>query len=270
MKFEASETSRLPNTLPGRLWASLRSGRNRPLVPDAGPVCDLKVASYNVHKCVGRDGRFDPQRTAEVIREIDADVIALQEADTRFGERTGLLDLGWLEREAGLFRVPLQASAFAHGFHGNTLFFRDGLVRDLHTVKLPGLEPRGALITDLELKSGRQLRVIAAHFGLLNRSRRQQAERILDLVRARADYPTLLMGDLNEWRLGRKSALKTLAPVFAAPVAVPSFPAGRPVLALDRIFANRPELITDIKVHDSLLSRVASDHLPIKAYLRFS
>ena len=107
----------------------------------------MLIASYNVHKCVGIDGRFDPARTSHVIREIGADVIALQEADSRFGERRGLLDLAWMERETGLFPVPVSGVAKAHGWHGNVILFREGLVRDVHQVKLPGLEPRGALIT---------------------------------------------------------------------------------------------------------------------------
>lgn len=262
------------HSLPRRILATLRQRQGRRVAPAVVPQTlaggDLVVASYNVHKCVGRDRRFDPVRTAHVIRELDADIVALQEADTRFGERTGLLDLGWLERETGLARVPLSISAQAHGFHGNTLLFRQGLVRDLNPVKLPGLEPRGALVTELELKDGNALRIIAAHFGLLRHSRRQQAERILQIMEEGQDCPTLLVGDLNEWRLGKGSALRTLSPVFDSSMAVPSFPSGLPVLALDRIMANRPTLVRRVEVHDSPLARIASDHLPIRASLHFS
>ncbi len=228
----------------------------------------MLIASYNVHKCVGVDGKFDPARISHVIREIGADVIALQEADTRFGERRGLLDLAWMERETGLCPVPISGVAKAHGWHGNVVFFREGLVRDVHQVNLPGLEPRGALLTEIELKDGTSLRVIAAHLGLLNRSRQQQARFILDVLRSREDYPTVLMGDLNEWRLGDRSALNTLATVFGLPPAVPSFPSRLPVLALDRIMANRPGLIDRVQTHDTPLARLASDHLPIKALVK--
>lgn len=272
MKRETFNGGEPADSLPKRILASLRHRKQRRATPfdPIAPVCDVTVASYNVHKCVGRDRRFDPERTAEVIREIGADVVALQEADTRFGERTGLLDLDWLERETGLTRVPITPSSRAHGFHGNALFFRQGLVRDLHMVKLPGLEPRGALITELEFKDGKALRIIAAHFGLLRHSRRRQAGHILDILQQGEDFPTLLVGDLNEWRLGKGSALTALAPVFDASMAVPSFPAGLPVLALDRILSNQPDLIRHVEVHDSPLARVASDHLPIKAFLHFS
>ena len=138
-----------PTRLSASILASIRARKDRgaghhsPHDPESG----LLVASYNVHKCVGVDGRFDPGRIAQVIREIGADIIALQEADTRYGERKGLLDLGWMERETGLCPVPMPGVAKAHGWHGNVVFFRECMVRDVHQVKLPGLEPRGALIS---------------------------------------------------------------------------------------------------------------------------
>ena len=258
------------DTLPARLIASIRDRKYRGAASthERDRTASMLIASYNVHKCVGVDGKFDPGRTSHVIREMAPDVIALQEADTRFGERRGLLDLAWLERETGLFPVPVSGVAKAHGWHGNVIFFREGLVRDVHQLRLPGLEPRGALITELELADGKALRIIAAHLGLLHRSRHQQTRMIIDILRSRAEQPTLLLGDLNEWRLGARSSLNTLTSVFGLPPAVPSFPSRLPVLALDRIMANRPGLIENVEAHDSPLARLASDHLPIKALVK--
>lgn len=261
-----------PKTLPAHILSSIRNRKNRGMETPEGAVPEeagLLVASYNVHKCVGIDGKFDPARIAHVIREINPDVIALQEADTRFGERRGLLDLGWIERETGLCPVPIGGISKAHGWHGNVLFFRNGAVKDVHPVKLPGLEPRGALLTELELADGTPLRVVAAHLGLLNRSRQSQARMILDLLTMRDEQPTLLMGDLNEWRLGNRSSLNSLASRFRGmPSAVPSFPSRLPVLALDRIMCSHEGLIERVHAHDTALARIASDHLPIKAVLR--
>ncbi len=226
------------------------------------------IASYNVHKCVGADRRFDPERTSRVIHEIDADVIGLQEADTRFGERTGILDLRRLERETGLIPVPITGVTKAHGWHGNVVLFKQGTVRDVHQINLPGLEPRGALIAELELARGGSIRIIAAHLGLLHRSRAQQTRLIVDLMNDGGETPTILLGDLNEWRLGDRSSLNTFQNAFGPlPPAVPSFPSTLPLLALDRIMANRRGMISVVEVHDSPLARVASDHLPIKAVL---
>ena len=226
------------------------------------------VASYNVHKCVGTDGRFDPERTFRVIHEIDADVIALQEADKRFGNREGLLDLARLERESGLALVPVSGNMRTHGWHGNVLLFRRGVIRDVHQIALPGLEPRGAIVAEIELEAGGALRIIAAHFGLLRRSRTHQAHLIQQIMNARDEVPALLMGDLNEWRLNGRSALNTFNAAFGPlPEPVPSFPSRLPLLALDRMIANRGDILSPVMVHDTPLARLASDHLPIKAYV---
>ncbi len=228
----------------------------------------LRVATYNVHKCVGTDRKFDPDRTFQVIREINPDLIALQEADTRFGERTGLLDLKRIEVETGLVAVPVRASAKAHGWHGNLVLVRDGAVRDILREPLPGLEPRGALLTEILLNSGVSLRIVAVHLGLLRWARRQQAEHILSLLSRRDEAATLIMGDMNEWRLGNGSALTRFERAFGdLPPARASFPARWPVLALDRIISNRSGIVRDLAVHDSALSRLASDHLPLTALI---
>ena len=112
-------------------------------------------ASYNIHKCVGSDRRFDPGRMAAVIAEIGADVIAIQEADKRFGDRAGLLDLAAIERDAGLVPVRVANGHGGHGWHGNLVLVREGLVRGLRQIRLPGLEPRGAIVVDLDLAMGR-------------------------------------------------------------------------------------------------------------------
>ena len=249
------------------LLSAIRNRRgHRP--PESNRPGDTVIASYNVHKCIGVDRRFDPERTASVIAEIDADIIAIQEADKRFGERSGLLDLAVLERDCGLVPVPITAlSSSGHGWHGNMIMIRKGAVGGVRQLKLPGVEPRGALVVTLDLPTGR-LRLVAAHFGLLKRSREQQAMAILASVAEDEQMPTLLVGDLNEWRVGHKSSLSRLQPVFdPASGAVPSFPSRFPVLALDRALGHPHDLVTSVEVHDTPLSRIASDHLPIKAHI---
>jgi endonuclease/exonuclease/phosphatase family metal-dependent hydrolase len=217
------------------------------------------------------DGKFDPERTSRVIREIGADVIALQEADKRFGDREGLLDLARLERATGLMAVPVSGHAKSHGWHGNVVLFKKGTVRDVHQIRLPGLEPRGAIVAEIDLEAGGAIRVIAAHLGLLRRSRARQARMVIDIMNSRDERPTLLLGDLNEWRVGSHSALKTLHPAFGSmPPAVPSFPSRLPLLALDRIIANRKDMLSTVIAHNTPLARVASDHLPIKAFVNLS
>ncbi len=231
----------------------------------------IVVATYNVHKCVGTDGRFDPGRIADVIGEIDADVIALQEADRRTGLRNGLLDLDRLERQCGLTLVPVAIRPASHGWHGNVILVRGGAVARVRRVVLPQAEPRGAVMAEIDLPAGR-LRVVGAHLGLLKRSRRQQTAALLQALERADPIPTLMMGDFNEWRPGRPDCpLAELEPFFGPTVDhYPSFPSRRPIFALDRILGWPHGLIEGITVHDTALARAASDHLPLKALVNLA
>ncbi|MFC0409624.1 endonuclease/exonuclease/phosphatase family protein [Roseomonas elaeocarpi] len=247
--------------------------RGGPAVPVAAPHPQpgdhggqaLRVGSYNVHKCVGRDGRFDPQRVAAVIGEMKADLVAVQEADRRFGRRYGLLDAETLHREAGLQLLRVSELPDGHGWHGNAILLREGTPVRLRRLALPGAEPRGAVIAELDLPVGR-LRVVAAHFGLLRNCRMRQGSAILRAIAEGESMPTLMMGDLNEWRPGRRSALRSLEPFFGPMAEAPaSFPARMPVLALDRILGWPNGLVQGVRAHDTPLARLASDHLPLTA-----
>lgn len=225
----------------------------------------MKVASYNIHKCRGTDRRVRPDRTVAVLAEIGADLVALQEVDRRFGQRTGLLDPAAILRETGMHLLVQSDVVDGHGWHGNALLVRgEPLAYRRFRLKLPGIEPRGAVVAELDLGEGR-FRVIAAHLGLLRRSRIDQASTLLHAFLELAPMPTILLGDFNEWRRDRRSALNVLEPHFGSAMHLPSFPSRRPILALDRILAWPGGLVSDLAVHDTPLARKASDHLPLTA-----
>jgi endonuclease/exonuclease/phosphatase family metal-dependent hydrolase len=227
----------------------------------------IRLASYNIHKCVGTDRRRDPQRILDVLAEINADIVALQEADLRFGERDGLLDLQQLHDRLGLVPVPVTGAVKNHGWHGNVVLVREAVVHGQHQLVLPGVEPRGALVVDAELRN-LPLRIIATHFGLLKNSRAKQVEAVLHAAQDAGERTVLLMGDLNEWRIGRRSGLSGLTPIFGnADFFMPSYPSRYPLLALDRILCSPRHMLKNITVHSTPLSRKASDHLPIMAEL---
>ncbi len=247
---------------------------NGALAPSVAAL-DVTLASYNLHKAVGRDMRRDPTRTIEVIREIGADIVALQEVDRRFGDRKGVLDLDALRESTGLQPVPFadKLGRLAHGWHGNLLLFRNAEVERVLPITLPGLEPRGALVADLDL-GGHKLRVIGAHLGLLKQSRLLQAQRLAQEIGAEDGRPTIVMGDLNEWRLGANCSLmplrKRLWAVKSTALTVPSFPSQLPVLPLDRIIGCKRSNVVELTRHDTPLARIASDHMPLRARLRLS
>ena len=95
-----------------------------------------------------------------------------------------------------------------------------------------------------------------------------QAEALLAHAGEGTGRPVVLMGDLNEWRRRRRSALTRLEPGFGPVGGVASFPAYFPVLALDRVLAQPPAILERLEAHGSALARQASDHLPVKAVIR--
>ncbi len=225
----------------------------------------MKVASYNIHKCRGRDGVTRPDRIIEVIRELAADVVALQEVDRRFGRRSGLLDPSAIERETGMRLLVQSDVSHGHGWHGNALLVRgEPSSYRRSRLKLPGREPRGAIVAELDLGEG-EFRVIAAHLGLFRLSRVDQVGALMTAFRDLPPMPTILLGDLNEWRRRGRSALLGLEPAFGVAPSILSFPSRRPLFALDRILGWPAGLITDLAVHDTPLARRASDHLPLTA-----
>ena len=229
----------------------------------------MKVASYNIHKCRGMDGRTRPDRILGVIRELDADLIALQEVDKRIGRKDGLLDPEAIRRETGMRLLVQSDLPQGHGWHGNALLVRaEPKVYRRLRLRLPGFEPRGAIVAELDFGEG-EFRVIAAHLGLLRLSRLDQASALLKAHREMPPLPTILMGDFNEWRRRRRSALSILEPTFGGDATPRSFPSRRPIFALDRILGWPYGVITELAAHTSPVARLASDHLPLTAHAEF-
>ncbi|KQT32616.1 endonuclease [Sphingomonas sp. Leaf412] len=228
----------------------------------------IKVASYNMHKAVGTDRRRNPERVVQVLREIDADVIALQEADQRFGRRAAILTPHVLEEHGDWKSVDFGMRAASMGWHGNAILIRrSAQVIACEAVHLPSLEPRGAVMCDVRLAGGMVVRVVGMHLDLSGLWRRRQAHAILTHIATRSHpYPTVMMGDLNEWSRA-SGCLRDFGADYRFAETGPSFHARRPIARLDRIMVSRELQVTDCGVHSSAASRVASDHLPIWAEL---
>jgi endonuclease/exonuclease/phosphatase family metal-dependent hydrolase len=225
----------------------------------------IRVASYNMRKAIGTDRRRRPERTLEVLCELDADVIALQEADRRFGSRASAMPFHMIEERSDYKHVPYEARDGSIGWHGNALLVRkDVEIVCKETLHLPSLEPRGAVLADLVVK-GVRLRVVGMHLDLSGLWRRQQAHSILSHIDSREEkLPTVLMGDLNEWS-ARGGVLRDFAHRCTLADCGRSFHARRPIVQLDRIMVTPGLDISACGVHHSATARKASDHLPIWA-----
>jgi endonuclease/exonuclease/phosphatase family metal-dependent hydrolase len=248
----------------------------------------ITVASYNMRKAIGTDRRRDPLRVLDVLHEIGADIVALQEADKRFGGRASAVPHELID-EHGLYkpvqfglrhrrtleRIPggfgdkaeklIKLRTRNIGWHGNALLVkRDIGVLDVSAIDLPTLEPRGAVMAEL-LIGDKPLRVIGMHLDLSGLWRRRQMRAILHAIQARVQkMPTVLMGDTNDWR-EVNGCLKEIGPQFQVAPTGPSFHSRRPVACLDRIIVHTDLRIEAAGVHMSAASKRASDHLPVWA-----
>ncbi|QIL01492.1 endonuclease [Sphingomonas sinipercae] len=246
----------------------------------------ITIASYNMRKAIGTDRRRDPHRILEVLQEIDADIVALQEADKRFGGRASAVphelidDHGMYQPvHLGVRHKRRMEKARAHaerflkvntrniGWHGNALLVKhDVRIMECAALDLPTLEPRGAVMAELLLAGDKPVRVIGMHLDLSGLWRRRQMRAILEAVAKRPQtMPTVLMGDTNEWR-SAAGCLMDLPPTFRIAQTGPSFHARHPMAPLDRIIVQGAK-IEAAGVHMSEVARKASDHLPIWARL---
>jgi len=220
----------------------------------------LTVASYNIHKGQGLDGRIDMGRIAGVLEELDADLVGVQEIFRPQAEALG--------RRLGMDMQMGVTLERAEGPYGNVIFTR----YPVHAFRAFDLtryerEPRGGLRVDVEC-TGHLLHLFNVHFGLRVRERAAQVEM---LVREHVLHDALtgsrvVLGDLNEWFPGAVG--RTLRRELAGPRIRRTHPAPLPLFPLDRIYWDRTLHGEGFHVHRSRLARVASDHLPVVARLR--
>jgi endonuclease/exonuclease/phosphatase family metal-dependent hydrolase len=227
----------------------------------------LSVASYNIHRCVGVDGRCDPLRIAQVIRELDADIVGLQEVHSRVTDDEQAHQLDFLADATGMHAIPGHTLYRHDGHYGNVLLTNATiLVVRPFDLSVPGREPRGGIDAEINI-AGENLRVIVTHLGLWPAERRLQVKRLLTIL---AEEPTrliVMLGDINEWQ-PRARSLRWLQAYFGGAPAPRTFPTRLPLFALDRIWAKPREALLRVHVSTSPLARLASDHLPVTATIR--
>lgn len=224
----------------------------------------LSVASYNVHRCFGTDGRYVPERTVEVLEALDADVIGVQEVDMRLLV-DGRAQLDFLAESLGMHAVPGPNIKGRRGKFGNAVLSR-WPVRNVRRADLTvrHFEPRGAVDCDIDV-NGRLIRVVNTHLGLNAIERRIQVGRLMAALEdGGEDLPTIVMGDFNEWKPTR-GALRHIDRRYGTSLMPRTFPSRLPMLPLDRIWVWPTDGLKRMAVYATPLSRVTSDHLPLRA-----
>lgn len=230
---------------------------------DRGERC-VRVLTWNVHACVGGDGRFDPDRVAAIVRRASADIVALQEVDSRWRRSTGLDVFAFLRDRIGGHAAEARTIETGDGDYGHMVLSRWPLRRSgVHDISAIGRERRAIIDVDAWSPHG-AIRVICAHFGLRRSERRGQTEILRALTQKEPNGATIVAGDFNELR--RRSATHVgLAPSFQAARSAATYPSWHPVFALDRIWCRPPLHVR--QSHVLREGRGASDHLPLIADL---
>ncbi len=226
----------------------------------------LRVASYNVHRWTGLNGRAKPDmaRAIKIIDALNADILALQEV---LRPHSGSDSLEGLAEELGLHLAFAANRLHKRGEVGNAILSRFPIVSisvlDLFSTRI---ERRCALAATFDTGAG-AFGVVATHLSLADRTRHRQVEMLLEHPQWNAG-PAVLVGDMNAWRECKASQSLEENLHRHNNVDWPAtFPATRPILALDRIYASGAKVVS-VKAHDTPAARRASDHLPVVARVR--
>jgi endonuclease/exonuclease/phosphatase family metal-dependent hydrolase len=235
----------------------------------------LRVATYNVHGCVGMDRQRSETRIAAVIAELAVDVIGLQELDLGRPRSAGVDQAAIIAGELGWHRHFHSAMRSGHEQYGHAILSQFPLsVR--RTGCLPGIAPffcretRAAIGMDVATDFG-NVHVINAHLGLGRRERVLQAELLTSadwLDVSSSGSPLILLGDFNSLPGSRPHRtlsrhLRDVCGLIRPSRAYRTFPTAFPAFAVDHIFVNAALRPLSLNVHRTALARLASDHFPL-------
>jgi endonuclease/exonuclease/phosphatase family metal-dependent hydrolase len=231
----------------------------------------LRFVTWNIHKGIGTDGRYRLDRTIEVLRSLDADVVCLQEVDENVPRSKGHSQARVLADALAYEHVALGLNvAVAGGHYGNCTLSRRPILESRNVdLTIPLKKRRSALVSKIEGLHGVPWTVANLHLGLAHFERKMQLKSLLRhlLPVVPADEPLVLAGDWNDWmnRLFRGVASRQGFHIARCadgrPAGLRTFPSGRPLAALDKILYREPLAVKHAAcVTDA---RNASDHLPL-------
>jgi endonuclease/exonuclease/phosphatase family metal-dependent hydrolase len=217
--------------------------------------------TWNIHGAVGGNPRFDLAGVVDLIERWDADIIALQEVDSRRKSMRYGDPFAVLQEALGDHGIGAKSITTTDGDYGQMLISRWPIVAsEIHDISFLEREPRRAVKADIETPLG-PVRTIATHLGLSIRERRRQARALLDIA-GEYSMTTVIIGDFNDWFWpgSVRSALSRELPGYTR---YRTFPSRWPLLRLDRIYC-RPGAAL-IRSYIDGQARSCSDHLPIIA-----
>jgi endonuclease/exonuclease/phosphatase family metal-dependent hydrolase len=232
----------------------------------------LRIVTYNIHKCRGLDRREHPHRIADVLRETEADIIALQEVVSIGNASRERHQARFLAEELGMDYHLGENRRHRGGSYGNVILSRlpQQSARNFD-ITWSGREPRGCLRVDF-LLNGSSLHIFNVHLGTAFIERRHQARMLVsnEIVNsAELNGPRIVLGDFNEWTRGLASRLLS-AHLESADVRhhlqrARTYPGVFPFLHLDHVYYDSTLELKRLTLHKTRTALVASDHLPLVA-----
>ncbi|HQO62767.1 MAG TPA: endonuclease/exonuclease/phosphatase family protein, partial [Syntrophorhabdus sp.] len=163
----------------------------------------LRVTTYNIHKCVGLDRLKRPERVVEVLREIDADIIGLQEVVSIPGRNVEMDQARYIADALGMEYRMGTTRTMGDGVYGNTLLSRFPFMSNrTFDLSRPGREERGCLCVDLAVAKDSILHIYNTHLGTAFFERRHQAKNIMRELISNLKHQNgarILLGDFNDW-----------------------------------------------------------------------
>lgn len=233
----------------------------------------LKLVTYNIHRCRGMDRRVRPERIVEVLREIDADVVALQEVWSREGESRETNQARFIADELEMDLYLGETRKHKGGSYGNALLTRFPVHESRnYDVSVRGREQRGCLRADIEVAPARVIHVFNVHLGTAFLERRYQARKLIDsaiLNNEELTGPRIMLGDFNEWTRGLTTRLLAShlksADIKQYLQRSKTYPGLLPFLHLDHVYFDTQLDLHCLTLHKSRTALIASDHLPLVA-----
>ena len=236
----------------------------------------IRIVTYNIHKARGLDQRVRIERIAKILREISADIIALQEVVNIEGGRREDHQALFIAEELGYQYQIGENRRLKGGAYGNVTLSRFPISFACnYDLTQHGREERGCLRTDIQIEATRSLHIYNIHLGTAYRERRYQAHRMVahEILKGEGlKGPRIILGDFNEWIAGLASRL--LRSHFQSIRVLPffgrsrSYPGLFPFLHLDRIYFDRQLDLQKVESFRNLKTLIASDHVPIIADFR--
>jgi endonuclease/exonuclease/phosphatase family metal-dependent hydrolase len=243
---------------------------------------ELRIVTYNIHRAIGLDRRFKPERIVEILTKLDADVVLLQEVDEGAPR----------SRELNLAKELAQSCGYPHfalghnvtlrkGYYGNATLSRFPILRERNIDLTIGLKKRrGCQHTTIDISNEvsdfNEIDIFNLHLGLSAKERQKQAALLFqsnEFKSCENGMPIIVAGDFNDWRsllralfvVGKDFYCATDKVRFTGDTALKTYPSFAPRGGLDRIYYRGNIKLKSVKSYSAKPAKIASDHLPVKA-----